>query len=110
MGVEAFQEMVENYYQQKAHVALGGGSRVQTAALVSGGAYKLISEAAKEDIDCFITGNFDEPAWHMAHEGGVNFFAIGHSVSERIGPKALGAHLKEKFGVKSTFIDSFNPF
>lgn len=110
MEIEEFRGLIENYYQQKAHVALGGSSKVSTAALVSGGAYKLISQAAKEDVDCFITGNFDEPAWHMAHEGGVNFFAVGHSASERTGPKALGKHLEEKFGVKYTFIDSYNPF
>jgi putative NIF3 family GTP cyclohydrolase 1 type 2 len=110
MEIDEFREMLEQFYEHKAHVALGGRARVRTAALVSGGAYKLIPDAVSEEVDCFITGNFDEPAWHMAHEGGINFFAMGHSATERIGPKALGEHIAKKFPITHSFLDLPNPF
>lgn len=108
--VKEFQKKIEEYYQHPAHVALGGKDLVSSAALISGGAYRCLADAAKENIDCFISGNFDEPAWHMAHEESINFFAQGHFATERIGPKALGEHLSRKFGLDYEFIDEPNPF
>ena len=105
-----FQRMLEDYYHHDAHAAPGGKSEVESAALISGGAYRAASQAAKEGIDCFITGNFDEPAWHTAFEEKVNFFAMGHSASERIGPMALESHIKKTFGIETVFLDENNPF
>ncbi len=107
---EAFQQLLEKYYDHPANSALGGKEQVSTVGLVSGGAYRSIEEAAKEGLDCFVTGNYDEPAWHMAHEMGVNFFPLGHSATERVGPRALGEWLKETTGVAVEFVDIPNPF
>lgn len=105
---ESFRKELEAYYGHHATVAFGGKETVQTAALISGGAYRSIGDAAKEKIDCFITGNFDEPAWHQALEEGINFYAMGHSATEKIGPKALAEKLSER--VSAQFIDIENPF
>ncbi len=105
-----FQKKLEEYYRHPSTSALGGKDEVESAALVSGGAYKLLSSAAKEKVDCFITGNFDEPAWNDAHESKINFFAMGHTATERVGPKALGEYIQKKFSLKHTFIDTPNPF
>lgn len=107
---DSFKETLENYYQHPAACAFGGKEYVQTAALISGGAYKNISDGITEGVDCFITGNFDEPAWNQAFEGGINFFALGHTATERIGPKALGEYLEKQFCCDYRFIDTKNPF
>jgi dinuclear metal center YbgI/SA1388 family protein len=107
---EKFQHQLENYYQHPAHCAIGGKSEIESAALISGGAYKYITEASLEGLDCFITGNFDEPVWHQAYEERINFFSLGHSATEKIGPKALGKHLQEKFNLEYQFLDIPNPF
>lgn len=107
---EEFSKKLEKYYNHPANVALGGKNTVSSAALISGGAYKSLSEAALSDVDCFITGNYDEPAWNDAHELNMNFFAMGHSATERIGPIALGEHLSMALGLESLFIDVYNPF
>lgn len=109
-SVEAFQSSLEAYYGHKAHPALGGRKEVSSAALISGGAYKSLVEAASAGVDCFITGNFDEPAWHQAHEEKIHFFAMGHAATEQIGPKALALHLKEQLGLKAYFLEEENPF
>lgn len=107
---DKFQKKLEEYYQHPATYALGGKEKIQKVALVSGGAYKSISEAALAGADCFITGNFDEPVWHQAFEEKINFYALGHSATERIGPKALGEHLEKRFEIKHQFLDIPNPF
>lgn len=101
---------IENYYEHHATVALGGKPTVASGALISGGAYKELAYAVTTGVDCYITGNFDEPAWSMAHEGKVHFLALGHSATERVGPKALAAYLEQRFGLPCPFIDITNPF
>lgn len=110
MSREMFQSQLEEYYQHKAHVALGGKETVASAYLISGGAYKSLKDAANSDVDCFITGNFDEPAWREAFENKINFFACGHSATERVGPMAIGKHLSNTFDVEHVFLDVYNPF
>lgn len=107
---EEFKQQLERYYQHGAVCALGGLEEIQTVALVSGGGYRHIGEAALEGIDAFITGNFDEPAWHLAMEEGVNFYAMGHSATERVGPIALAEHLEKTFSLSCHFLDIANPF
>jgi dinuclear metal center YbgI/SA1388 family protein len=107
---EAFKGQLEAYYKHPAVCAWGGPEEIQTVALVSGGAYKTISEAAQEGIDAYVTGSFDEPVWHQAKEEGINFYALGHSATERIGPIALAQHLEQSLKIACSFIDIENPF
>lgn len=101
---------LENYYEHPAVCALGGKERVNSAALVSGGAYKTLTDAAKEGVDAFITGSYDEPVWSQAFEENINFYALGHSATERIGPRALSQAIVEDLHIPSQFLDLFNPF
>jgi dinuclear metal center YbgI/SA1388 family protein len=109
-SVESFTRQLEAYYGHPAHVALGGKKQVQTAAIISGGAHRYLEQAADENIDCFITGSFDEPIWNIAHERKINFFALGHYSTERVGVLALMAKLQKELHLSCEFIDLFNPF
>lgn len=110
MTIDQLIEKVEAYYGHTAARALGGKKEVSRVALISGGAYRELAAAAQEGIDCFITGNFDEPAWGVAHEEKINFLALGHSATERVGPQALARYIEKELGVKATFLDIANPF
>jgi dinuclear metal center YbgI/SA1388 family protein len=105
-----FLENIESYYRHPSHTAPGGKEIVQSAAIISGGAYKSITEAIAAQVDCFITGNFDEPVWHQAYEEKINFFALGHSATERVGPLGLKEHLENIYSIRVDFIDTPNPF
>lgn len=107
---EEFQRLLENYYEHPAVCALGGEEMIQTVGLISGGAHKSIIEAAQHDLDAFITGSFDEPVWPQAFEERINFFAMGHAATERVGPRALSDYLNQKMNLQSFFLDVFNPF
>lgn len=106
----SLQASLEAYYGQKATVALGGKEKVASCALISGGAYRQLQEAALADVDCYVTGNFDEPAWHIAFEEKINFFALGHAATEKVGPRALTDYLRRLHNLDATFVDELNPF
>lgn len=107
---ETLHKQLEVYYGHSATAVLGGKKRISSAGLISGGAQSEIVQAAKADLDCFITGNFDEPAFSLAQELGIHFFALGHSATERIGPRALAKHIQESLGLPTSFLDIPNPF
>src|SRR5436305_486557 len=46
---------------------------------------------------------------NVAREAGVHYLAAGHYATERLGIRALGEHLAEKFGIEAEFIDVPNP-
>jgi dinuclear metal center YbgI/SA1388 family protein len=108
--VDELRKKLEAYYGHSAHVALGGKKQVSSAAIISGGAHRNIDQAADAGVDCYITGSFDEPVWDIAHERKINFFALGHYSSERVGVLALMAEVQKQFKVSCEFIDLFNPF
>lgn len=104
------QRQLEAYYEHPAHTAFGGGDVVETAALLSGGGYRFLAEAAQAGADSFVTGSFDEPAWHVSFEERINFFALGHAATEKVGPKALGQRLSQELDLPWQFLHEENPF
>lgn len=100
---------LEKYYGNKATI-VAVKKEVASAALVSGGAEKMISEAAQAQVDCFVTGTFDEINYYVAHEENINFCALGHAATEKVGVKALAEYLQKTYGINTTFIDTKNPF
>lgn len=107
---DEFQDELEKYYERKAQVAFGGKETVTSAALISGGGDKMMGEAIAVGVDCYITGRCDEPNWNQAHDEGINFYALGHSATERVGPRALAKHLADELSIDAEFIDVPNPF
>ncbi len=111
--IEEFAQVLSSYYEAPVQAkALGGIDFISSAALISGGAYKEISTAASQHVDCFISGNFDEPAWSLSFENKINFLSFGHTITEKVGPKALTTWLNEQLpeSIPSLFIDTQNPF
>jgi dinuclear metal center YbgI/SA1388 family protein len=105
-----FKKQLEKYYQHEAHSVCSGPDTIKTVGLVSGGAHRNIMDASLEGLDAFITGSFDEPTWHQADEERINFFALGHSATERIGPIALAEYINKTLLIPCSFIDIPNPF
>lgn len=82
-----------------------GPAIVRTVAVCSGGGgYKAFAEALDEHVDLFITGDTAE-IYNDAKDSGTNVIFAGHHATERLGVKALGEVLQEKFSLKVEFID-----
>ena len=86
-----------------------GPDRVRRVAIVSGAGSDYLADAASAGADAFITGEPAERAMAQAREARMHFIAAGHYATETFGVRALGEHLRERFGVDHSFIDVPNP-
>ena len=96
-------------YDQEPLAFLEGPSEVRSLGIVSGGAQRDFHQAIAAGLDAYITGEVSEWVMNVAREEQVHFLAAGHYASERLGIRALGEHLAERFGLEVTFIDVPNP-
>ena len=96
-------------YAQEPLVFLGGPTAVSTLGIISGGAQRDVYTAIDEGLDAYITGEVSEWVMNVAREAGLHYLAAGHYATERLGIRALGEHVREKFGVEVEFIDVPNP-
>jgi dinuclear metal center YbgI/SA1388 family protein len=96
-------------YGQEPLAFLSGPDPVATLGIVSGGAQKDLYHAIAERLDAFVTGEVSEWVMNVAREAGVHYLAAGHYATERLGVRALGGHLAERFGLAVEFVDVPNP-
>lgn len=82
-----------------------GKSKVNTVAVVSGGASFAVHEAHALGVDAFISGEPKQNIFHETKELEINAFFPGHYASEVFGVQAVGRLLNSKFGVSIEFID-----
>jgi len=78
---------------------------VEKIAIITGQGQFGLKEAQVKGFDTFITGEINHYVFHEAKELGVNILLAGHYRSETLGPKAIGRHLQEKFGLPYEFLD-----
>ncbi len=109
VSIEAFAASLEKYYSNKAMLA-PAKKEISSAALISGGAYKYVVQAAAAGVDCYVTGTCDELAWDVAYEAGISFCALGHAATEKVGPRALAEYIQKTYRIETVFIDTPNPF
>jgi len=95
---------------QRAPQAIGDNAKnIRRVAWCSGGAQGYFEAAIAQGVDAFISGEASEQSFHLAQESGVAFIAAGHHATERLGIRALGAYLAERFGLEHRFFDQDNP-
>jgi len=87
-----------------------GPKQIKTVTVVSGGAHDMLEEAVQEKADLYICGSRDEYVQELAREGKINFIAMGHYNSEKLGILALKKYIDKKYKVSTEFIDIKNPF
>lgn len=109
MPIDQFKQSVSTSLQREVLHLPGGPERVQTVAWCSGGAQHYIDQAIAWQADVYISGEVSEQTTHLAREGAVHYLAAGHHATERVGIRALGEHLAEKFGLECHFVDIPNP-
>ncbi|HEV2855233.1 MAG TPA: Nif3-like dinuclear metal center hexameric protein [Thermoanaerobaculia bacterium] len=102
-------ERCRRIYAQEPLAFLGGPDSVSTLGIISGGAQRDVYTAIDEGLDAYVTGEVSEWVMNVAREAGIHYLAAGHYATERLGIRALGEHVREKFGVEVEFIDVPNP-
>jgi dinuclear metal center YbgI/SA1388 family protein len=83
-----------------------GAATVHTLAVVSGAAADLVSQAARERYEAYLTGETSHSAYHLAREARMNLLFAGHYATETCGVRALGEHIAQRFGLETFFCDA----
>lgn len=91
--------------QNKPQLFPFGPEEIKRAAVVSGGAPKMISQAINQNYDIFITGEPSHQTYHEACEAGINVLCGGHYATEVVGLRLLEQQLKKDLGLSAFFID-----
>lgn len=86
-----------------------GPDPLTTVGVVSGGAQRALTQAIDAGLDLYLTGEVSEYVMNLAREAGIHFVAAGHYATERLGVRALGEHLADRFGLEVEFVDIPNP-
>lgn len=83
----------------------GGADKVRRVGIITGGAGGMIGAAIDAGLDAFVTGEGAHHTYFDAIEGGINVYYGGHYATETWGVRALAAHLTDRFGIATVFID-----
>jgi dinuclear metal center YbgI/SA1388 family protein len=102
-------ERCRRVYGQEPLAYLAGRDPVSTLGIISGGGQREFYSAIAEGLDAYITGEVTEWVMNVTKETGTHYLAAGHYATERLGVRALGEHLAERFGIEVDFIDVPNP-
>lgn len=102
-------ERCRRVYDQEPLAFLGGSDPVRSLGIISGGAQRELYQAIDDGLDAYVTGEVSEWVMNVTREAGIHYLAAGHYATERLGIRALGEHLAERFGLEAEFIDVPNP-
>jgi dinuclear metal center YbgI/SA1388 family protein len=109
VGIEDFADRVRTALDMEPLVFDSGPETIESAAVVTGGAGRLLPDAARQGYDLFVTGEAEEWTLQASKELGIHYVAGGHYATERIGIKALAAKLAERFELEWEFVELPNP-
>jgi len=101
-----FVNLAENKLKTTFDVLDFGKKNIKRIAIVSGGAARMVAQAAKQKADLYFTGEPSLSAYNLAKELKINLVYAGHYATETFGVKALAALLKKRFGVNTVFLDT----
>jgi len=107
--LDLFVKQIEQDLHRIPQVIGDVAKHITRVAWCSGGAQGYFEAAIAQGVDAYITGEISEQNFHLANESGVAFIAAGHHATERLGIRALGDHLENKFGLEHRFFDQANP-
>lgn len=105
MSIEELTKAALNPGEKPLYVFNAGVKEIESVAIISGGAADDVSQAIEENIDCFITGEFDHCKYHYVKESGINLIAGGHYQTETIGVCLVMKKVSEELGLETKFID-----
>lgn len=86
-----------------------GKKEIKTVGIISGGGSHDVAQAVSENLDAYITGEFEHSDYHFAEEMGINVISGGHYETETFGvnlvQKKIEKEIAQKEGIETIFID-----
>jgi dinuclear metal center YbgI/SA1388 family protein len=103
-----FDYLVDRYQQNvgTARLVQAQGPRIShKIGIISGAGAREIPLAAALGCDTFLTGETSHAEYYAAQNAGINVIYGGHYDTETVGVQALGAHLRDRFGLAFEFVN-----
>jgi len=86
MALDEIRSMIENALQIKALKSYRFGSgQIKRIGVISGGAPEILNQAINLGLDLFITGEVAEYSQELCREAQIDYLALGHYNSEKMG-------------------------
>lgn len=82
-----------------------GKEKIKTVGIISGGAGEDVYQGILDNLDCYITGEIGHENYHIAKEGKINVFGLGHYASETIGVNLVMKKIISDCNIQAEFID-----
>ncbi|MFS8637936.1 MAG: Nif3-like dinuclear metal center hexameric protein [Gemmatimonadota bacterium] len=102
---EALAARLDEVLGRRVRLLPGGPERLERVGVLTGAGGGMIADAIAAGLDALVTGEGAHHTYFDAIEGGINVYYGGHYATETWGVRALAAHLSERFGVPTEFID-----
>jgi len=102
---EALAARLDEVLGGRVRLLPGGPERLERVGVLTGAGGGMIADAIAAGLDALVTGEGAHHTYFDAIEGGINVYYGGHYATETWGVRALAAHLSERFGVPTEFID-----
>jgi dinuclear metal center YbgI/SA1388 family protein len=102
---EALAARLDDVLGVRVRMMAGGPERLGRVGIITGGGGSMIGQAIGAGLDAYVTGEGAHHTYFDAVEGGINVYYGGHYATEVWGVRALGEHLRERYGVEARFID-----
>lgn len=103
--IEAIIDHVGTFRSASPHLLLPfGASTISTMAIVTGSGSFALEECAASGIDLLLSGEPKHEAYHLAKELKQSVLFAGHYATETFGVAALERVLRERFGVRVSFV------
>jgi len=82
-----------------------GSAEISSIAVISGGAPYEVSQAIREGVDLYLTGDASHSIYHECREAGINVLFAGHYLTEIFGVKAMAELVTQELGIETVFLD-----
>jgi len=97
-------EDLKNKLKTKPIVWNFGPKEIQRLGYVCGAGIELLPQAIERGLDAYLSGEPKHTYYWMAREEKVNVIFVGHYISETPGVRAIGRHIRERFGLQTEFL------
>ncbi len=104
MSTAQAEKKLKSLFKAGCYMKLSG-KNIRKVGVISGGGADLITDAVKEGIDLFVTGEAKHYIYHYAKENDMDLFFGGHYCTEREGLLKLKELIEDKFGIRGRFYE-----